>query len=196
MKPTSYFFQGRYSKCPRNKIVHNFLRTNPNGMNQSFSNRQKYNLWGKNSKNEFQIFANFFVAPSPLFWAYLGINFVPEHRLKKNYIPMKLISFSIFIKSFKKSGQKFSPYLPKISFVPHRDNGPLGVKFPPIKEFNLTRYPFWHSCTNFVRILRKLWFFVDRFECLNDKIGAKSRRWNWAMDEIRLVYLKRLKLYN
>jgi len=34
----------RCSKCLKNKIVHNFLITNPNGMNQSFTHRQKYNL--------------------------------------------------------------------------------------------------------------------------------------------------------
>jgi len=41
------FFSSRCSKCPKNKIVHNFLITNPNAMNQSFLDRQKYNLWGK-----------------------------------------------------------------------------------------------------------------------------------------------------
>jgi len=29
------YFSGRCSKCLKNKIVHNFLTTNPNGMNQS-----------------------------------------------------------------------------------------------------------------------------------------------------------------
>jgi len=38
------FFPERCSKCPKHKIVHNFFITNPNGMNKSFSNRQKYNL--------------------------------------------------------------------------------------------------------------------------------------------------------
>jgi len=33
-----------YSNCLKNKIVHNFFITNPNGMNQSFQYRQKYNL--------------------------------------------------------------------------------------------------------------------------------------------------------
>jgi len=44
------FFSGRSSKCPKNKIVHNFLITNQSGMNQSFPDRQKYNIWEENSK--------------------------------------------------------------------------------------------------------------------------------------------------
>jgi len=38
------FFSERCSKCPENKIVYNFLITNPNGMNKSYPHRQKYNL--------------------------------------------------------------------------------------------------------------------------------------------------------
>jgi len=40
--------------------------TNPNGMNQSFLDKQNYNLWRKRIPKKIQIFANFFVALSPL----------------------------------------------------------------------------------------------------------------------------------
>jgi len=59
-----FLFLERCSKCPKNKIVHNFFITNPNGMNQGFPNRQKYNLL---AKKIIQIFANFLATPSPLF---------------------------------------------------------------------------------------------------------------------------------
>jgi len=60
----------RYSKCPKNKIVHNFFITNPNGMNQSFPKRQKYNLGGKNSKiQKIKFLQNYFAAPFLLFLA-------------------------------------------------------------------------------------------------------------------------------
>jgi len=49
-------FSERYSKCPKNKIVHNFLITNPNGMNQSFLDRQKYNILEKYFKKLNSIF--------------------------------------------------------------------------------------------------------------------------------------------
>jgi len=49
MNPTSFFIL-KMLYCPQTKIVHNFLITNQNGMNQSFLCRKKYNLWEKNSK--------------------------------------------------------------------------------------------------------------------------------------------------
>jgi len=106
--PYKLFFSKRCYKCPKNKIVRNFLITNPSGMNQNFLDRQKYNLWEKKWK-KMQFFAIFFVAPSPLFWAYLDITFVPGHQLKKNNIPTKLISFSIFKKKFQKIRTKIHP---------------------------------------------------------------------------------------
>jgi len=118
------FFSWRCSKCPNNKIVHNFLIKNSNGMNQNFLNRQKYNPWEKK-----QIFAIFFCCPSPLYWAYLGITFVPGHQLKKYTFPRSL---SIFLSSKKvlKNHNKNSArrYLSKIPFVPWIDNSLLGVK--------------------------------------------------------------------
>jgi len=41
-------------------------------------------------------FEIFFATPSPMFWTYLGMTFVPGYRLKNIYIPMKLIISSIF----------------------------------------------------------------------------------------------------
>jgi len=102
-------FSRRCSNCPKIKIVHNFLITYPIGMNQSFIYRQKYNLGEKKFKNLNLNFETFVVAPRPIFWAYLDITFVHGHRLKKINIPIKIISFSIFQKSFKKSWQKISP---------------------------------------------------------------------------------------
>jgi len=78
------FFLGRCSKCPKNKIVHNFLITNPNEMNQSFTNRKNI-IYTRKVQN--------FHSPSPLFWAYLGIIFVPGHRLKKKLYSHKAYQF-------------------------------------------------------------------------------------------------------
>jgi len=49
--------------------------------------------------------------------------------IKNIYIPTKLISF-LSSKEISKNQDKNSArrYLPEISFVPRRDNGPLGVK--------------------------------------------------------------------
>jgi len=48
MKPVNYFFQ-KMLRLPKKTrfIVHNVYITNPNGMNQSFTYKQKYNLEGK-----------------------------------------------------------------------------------------------------------------------------------------------------
>ncbi len=43
MNSISYFSR-RCLDCPKNKIVHNFHIANPNGMNQSFTSRQKQDL--------------------------------------------------------------------------------------------------------------------------------------------------------
>ena len=118
-------------------------------MNQSFLDRQKYNLpQRKIQKKKFKLLQKFFgskIAPHPLFWAYLVITFVPKHQLWKKYIPTKLISFPIFKKVSKKYN-KFSTlrYLHKNTFVPQRDNGPLGVKIFQLTTLN-TR---WHFGCN------------------------------------------------
>jgi len=58
-----------------------------------------------------------------------GHNFCSQAPIEKNYIPMNIISFSIFQKISKNHDKKSAHrYLPKIPFVPRRDNGLLGVK--------------------------------------------------------------------
>jgi len=67
-----WFISGRCSKCPKYKIVHNFLITNPNGNNQRFTNRQKYNLQEKNQKRKSNFCKFVFAAPFFVFeliWA-------------------------------------------------------------------------------------------------------------------------------
>jgi len=68
-KSYKLFFSRRCSKCSKNeivtRIVHNFLIKNPNGMNQTFPDRQKYDLWRKNSKNN--NFKFFLLPPLPCF---------------------------------------------------------------------------------------------------------------------------------
>jgi len=49
--------------CSKNKIVHNFLISSPNQMNQSFIYRQKYNVW---EKKIILTFCNFFGLPTNL----------------------------------------------------------------------------------------------------------------------------------
>jgi len=97
-----WFFSGRCSKYLKNKIVHNSLITNPNGMNQRFSDRQNI-IYGKKIQKKNSNFCNFFATLSPLFWTYLGINFVPKHQLKKIIFSQSLSVFFIFKKNFKKS---------------------------------------------------------------------------------------------
>jgi len=46
MKVMGYFIRVMQWLLVKQKF-HNFHITNPNGMNQSFTCRQKYNLWGK-----------------------------------------------------------------------------------------------------------------------------------------------------
>jgi len=76
------FFPGRCSKCPKNKIVHNILITNTNGMNQSFPHRQKYNLLEKKFKKRNSNFCNFFVALS-LVLSLFGHNFCYRATFEK-----------------------------------------------------------------------------------------------------------------
>jgi len=57
---------------------------------------------------------------------------------KKNYTRSKFINFYIFKKVSKnKDKNSARRYLPEISFVPQRDNGPLGVK-REVKQFDFS----------------------------------------------------------
>jgi len=56
-------FPNGCSKCLKNKIVHNFLVSNSNGMNQSFPHRQKYNLWRNKIQKENSNFCKIVLLP-------------------------------------------------------------------------------------------------------------------------------------
>jgi len=60
----------------------------------------------------------------------LGITFVHGHQLGKKLYSDEAIQFFYLQKENKKIRAKNCDhrYLPKIPFVPYRDNGPLGVK--------------------------------------------------------------------
>jgi len=92
-------FSRRCSNCMKNKIVHNFLITNPNEMNKIFLCRQKYNLGEKKFKFKFW---GFFAAHRPLFWAYVGIIFVLGHQLKKYIYSYEANHFFYLPKTFQK----------------------------------------------------------------------------------------------
>jgi len=65
MNPTflQVSFTRKNSECPINKIVDNFLITNPNGPNQNFVDTQKYNLWKNKTKRNPPISIIFFLLP-------------------------------------------------------------------------------------------------------------------------------------
>jgi len=84
-----------------NKIVHNFLIANPNGMNKSFPDRQKYNLCGKNIQKKNQISAKNFGCPLSPILSLFGHNFCSWSPNEKKII--FLGSLSIFISSKKVS---------------------------------------------------------------------------------------------
>jgi len=84
---------------------------------------------GKKKNLKFNFCKFFLLPPSPLFWAYLDITLFWGTDWKNYNIPMKLISLSILKKNSKNQDNNSAHrYLPEISFVPQRDNGPLGVK--------------------------------------------------------------------
>jgi len=56
----------------------------------------------KNWKKKIWKFEIFFVAQSPLFWAYLGITFVLGHQLGKKLYPHEAIQFFYLQKKFRK----------------------------------------------------------------------------------------------
>jgi len=116
-------FLWKCSKCPKHKIVHKFLITNPNGMNKSSPNRQKYNLWRKKFK-----FLQFFCCPFSFNLSLFWYNYCSQVPIEKYIFPRSL---SVFLssKNVSKNHNKNSAlrYLPKIPFVPQMDNGPLGV---------------------------------------------------------------------
>jgi len=101
-------------------IAHNFLITNPNGMNQKI-----YNLWGEKITKKIELLQISFFCLLSLVLSLFGHSFCSRAPIeKKNHIPTKLISFSIF-KKVSKNHIKNSAhrYLPEIPFVPQIDNG-------------------------------------------------------------------------
>jgi len=139
-------FLGRCSKCPKNKIVHNFLVTNPNGMNKSFPDRKIYNIWGK--KILIQFFSIFFCCPFSPVLSFCGHNFCFRAPIEKKIIFPQSLSIFLSSKKVSKNQGKNSArrFLPEISFVPWRNNGLLGVKLVSLFSFvclicsNLTKY--------------------------------------------------------
>jgi len=85
------FFTKRCSKCPKYKIVHNFLIANPNGMNESFPDTKKYIIYRKtNSKRKIQIFANLVLLPPSSF----RHNFCSQVTIETKFIfPWSLSTF-------------------------------------------------------------------------------------------------------
>jgi len=60
---------------------------------KAFQGFFKKSIGKKNSKRKFKFLNFFFAAPSPLFWAYLGITFIPEQHttsLQRNLQPQFL----------------------------------------------------------------------------------------------------------
>jgi len=102
-------FLGRCSKCLKNKIVHNFLLTNPNGMNQNFPDRQKYNLQGKKLFYFFKFFQIFSCCPLSPLLSLFGHNFCSWAPNEKIYnILTKFINFSI-LRKIQEIRTKFQP---------------------------------------------------------------------------------------
>jgi len=98
-------FSRRCSTCPRNKIVYNFLITNPNGMNQSFTCRQKYNLWRKKIKCFSPKFSIFFGYPFSLvlnlFLGLFGRNFCSRAPIRRKLYSHQANQFFLSLIFFK-----------------------------------------------------------------------------------------------
>jgi len=111
-------------KLPKNKIVYNFLITNPNGMNKSFPHRQKYNLLGKkkNSNLFFQFFSISFCCPFSLVLSLFGHNFCSLALNEKKLYSHEAYHFFYLQNKFKKIIRKIQPVgtCPKSHLSPER----------------------------------------------------------------------------
>jgi len=104
MNPTSYFSR-RCSNGLTTKSVHNFLTKNPNGMNQSFTCRQKYNLWEKTQGKK--IFKFYFYCPLSFVLNLFVHNFCSQATIeKKNVYFYEANPFSYLHKKFQKIMEK------------------------------------------------------------------------------------------
>jgi len=101
-------FSKRCSNCPKNKIVHNFFITNPNGMNQSFTCRKNIFYEKQNSIFFFQIF-KFFCFPLSHVLSLFRHNFCCRAPIEKRVYSSEDNLFFYLQKKFQKSWQKFSP---------------------------------------------------------------------------------------
>jgi len=95
------FLSRRCFKCLKNKIVHNFFKTNPNGTKQSFPDRQKYNLWTEKIQKKNTSFCKKNCCPVSPVLNLFGHNFFSWAPIEKKLYSHEAYQFIYFQKKFQ-----------------------------------------------------------------------------------------------